>query len=89
MNFNLIPFVALWSVIALAVLGLLAWRKIVSSKEDDQLHVLDGATTDQVIVASKLDTIDKWGKILTVVAVVLGLLIAAAYVIENMGTRGL
>jgi hypothetical protein len=75
-------------MLALAVIVLLVWRKMVASKEDDQLHVLHGAVTDQVSVASKLDAIDKWGKILTVVAVVLGLLIAAAYTLDSMATRG-
>ena len=88
MHFNLLPFVAVWSMLALAVIVLLVWRKMVASKEDDQLHVLHGAVTDQVSVASKLDAIDKWGKILTVVAVVLGLLIAAAYTLDSMATRG-
>jgi hypothetical protein len=88
MPFNLIPFVAIWSMIALAVIFLLVWRKMVASKEDDQLHVLHGAASDQSTVASKLDMIDKWGKILTVIAVVSGLLLGAAYVLETMSTRG-
>ena len=52
----------------------------VASNEDDSLHVLHGALTQQTTVAQKLDVIDKWGKILTVITVVFGLLIAAAYV---------
>jgi uncharacterized membrane protein len=37
-------------------------------------------TTAQTSLAQKLDVIDKWGKILTVVTVVVGLLIAAVYI---------
>jgi hypothetical protein len=88
MHFNLTPFLAIWSVVALAVLVLLAVRSLVASKEDDSLHVMHGTVADQVTVANKLDVIDKWGKILTVVAVVLGLAIAAAYVYDSLLTRG-
>jgi hypothetical protein len=91
MQFNLIPYLAVWCVVALAVIVLLVTRKMVASKEDDQLHVLDGVpatATQQVTVAHRLDVIDKWGKILTVVAVVFGLAIAAVYVCTAFTTRG-
>jgi hypothetical protein len=41
---------------------------------------MHGALAPQTAVAQKLDVIDKWGKILTVITVISGLLIAAAYV---------
>jgi hypothetical protein len=89
MQLNLIPYLAIWSVFALAVIVLLITRKMVSSKEDDRLHVLDGApTTQQVTVAHKLDVIDKWGKILTVITVLFGLAIGAIYVVSTFNTRG-
>ena len=88
MSINLIPYVAVWSVVTLSVIVLLVMRKMVASKEDDQLHVLHGATTQQVNVASKLELIDRWGKILTVVAVVMGLAIATVYVYTSFATRG-
>ena len=80
MNFNFVPLFVVWGVLALVVLGLFIWRKNVASGEDDTLHVMHGALTQQTVLAQKLDMIDKWGKILTVVTVVLGLAIAAAYV---------
>ncbi|HTP35319.1 MAG TPA: hypothetical protein VMJ75_24250 [Candidatus Acidoferrales bacterium] len=88
MTFNLIPYVAVWSVIALAVVVLFIMRKMVSSKEDDNVHLLHGTVTEQVVVAKKLDVIDKWGKILTVIAVIMGAAIATAYVYSAFGTRG-
>jgi len=55
----------------------------VASHEDDTLHVLQGGPIgEQVAVANKLEQIDKWGKILTVIAVVFGLLVGAAYVYQ-------
>jgi len=80
MNFNFVPLFAVWGLLALTVLGLFIWRKAVASNEDDSLHVMHGTLTQQTDVAQKLDMIDKWGKILTVITVVLGLAIAAAYV---------
>ena len=80
MSFNFVPLFVAWGVLALVVLGLFIWRKNVASGEDDTLHVMHGALTQQTALAEKLDMIDKWGKILTVITVVLGLAIAAAYV---------
>jgi hypothetical protein len=80
MNFNLLPLLIAWIALALAVLALFLWRQAVARNEDDTLHVMHGTLTEQTSVAQKLDVIDKWGKILTVVAAVFGLLIAAAYI---------
>jgi hypothetical protein len=79
-NLNLTPFVALWAVVTATVIVLFIWRKIVSGKEDDSIHVSSGSLSQQTDLAQKLDQIDKWGKIMTVIAVVLGILVAAAYV---------
>jgi hypothetical protein len=84
---SFIPFIVLWALLALTVLALFVWRKTVASKEDDSLHVLDGASVEksfeQNAVAQKLDLIDKWGKIVTVVTVVYGLIIGALYVYQS------
>ena len=84
---SFVPFVILWILLALTVLTLFVWRKMVSSKEDDNLHVLDGASAaksaEQVAVAQKLDLIDKWGKIATIVAVVYGVILGALYVWQS------
>ena len=84
---SLIPFIVLWILVALTVLALLIWRKAVASKEDDQLHVLDGASVqksaEQITVSQKLDLIDKWGKMMTIVAVVYGLILGVLYVYQS------
>jgi hypothetical protein len=77
---NYLPILAVWIVLALVVLALFVWRQSVARNEDDSLHVMHGALAPQTAVAQKLDVIDKWGKILTVITVISGLLIAAAYV---------
>ena len=80
MSLDLRPYLVAWAVVALAVLALFVQRKRWSAKEDDNLHVMSAENPNQTMVAAKLDVIDKWGKILTVIAVVFGLAIAAAYV---------
>jgi hypothetical protein len=82
-----VPFVILWILLALTVLTLFIWRKTVASKEDDNLHVLDGASVaksaQQETIAHKLDFIDKWGKIVTVVAILYGVILGALYVWQS------
>ena len=84
---NLIPFLIGWIVLAVAVLTLFVWRKAVARHEDDNLHVLDGAavqqTALQVAVVKKLDMIDKWGKIATVLALVYGVVLGGLYVYQS------
>jgi hypothetical protein len=81
-----IPFVVLWALLALVVIGLIIYRRFVSAGEDDMIHVSDatGSTAaHQVSVARKLDQIDKWGKMLTVTTVVYGVILAAIYVYQS------
>ena len=77
---NLFPLVIVWIVLALVTLALFLWRQGIARSEDDSLHVMHGTTTSQTALSQKLDAIDKWGKITTVITVVLGLVIAAAYI---------
>jgi uncharacterized membrane protein len=87
MNLNLFPMLIVWVVLALGVLALFVWRQSVARDEDDSLHVMHGTLTQQTTLAQKLETLDKWGKIMTVITVVLGLLIAAAYVYGQFAGR--
>ena len=84
MSFNLLPLVAVEVVLAMVVAVMIVWRKTVSKNEDDQLHVLhsEGVAPQQALIAHKLDVIDKWGKIATVVAVVFGLLVAGLWIYQ-------
>jgi len=83
MHIDLRPFIGLEILLAIAVIVMIAWRKTVARGEDDTLHVLQGdVAQQQTVVAHKLDVIDKWGKMLTVIAVVFGVLLAVAYVYQ-------
>ena len=88
MNLDFRPYIAIWSLLALAVLLLFVRRKMVAAKEDDNLHVMSGENPQQAVVAAKLEVIDKWGKLLTVVAVILGLALAGLYVYSVFVGRG-
>jgi hypothetical protein len=80
MTTNYTPFLVLWGLMALSVLVLIIWRRQVAQHEDDSLHVLHAeAAPQQIAVAQKLETIDKWGKTLTILTVVAGFAIAAVY----------
>jgi len=83
---NLFPFLIVWILLAITILAMLVWRKSVARNEDEFLHLPDAASGQrslQVSVAHKLEIIDKWGKILTVVAVVAGLILGALYVYQG------
>jgi len=82
MNFDLRPFLALDIVFAAVVVALFIWRQSIARKEDDTVHVLHGELSEQTVVAAKLDKIDKWGKMATVVTVILGLLVGAGYLYQ-------
>jgi hypothetical protein len=77
---SFLPLFVVWIVLALGVLTLFLWRQAVARSEDDSLHVMHGTTTSQTTLSQKLDVLDKWGKVLTVITVVFGLVIAAAYI---------
>jgi hypothetical protein len=83
MNPIFVPALAAWCVLAAAVLGLAIFRRVVSSHEDDFLHVRETDTAvvaEQTAVARKLDVIDKWGKSLTAFTLVAGIALASYYV---------
>jgi uncharacterized membrane protein len=70
--------------LALAVLVMAGYRKIVSVREDETLHLVNRSeSARRVAIFHKLDGIDKWGKLLTVVAAIYGLLLAIAYTYQT------
>jgi hypothetical protein len=86
MNFNLLPFTVLWMALALVVIGLIGYRKWIARAEDDTLHIAEseiGMASQQMVVAQRLDMIDRWGKALTVVALVYGLAVTALFLFQT------
>ena len=85
-NIDLRPFLGLEIVFAAIVAALFVWRQTIARKEDDTIHVMHGELTQQTVVAAKLEKIDKWGKMFTLIAVVLGVLVGLAYVYQFWAT---
>lgn len=84
MHMNFIPFFGLWIVMAIGVIVMIAKRRSVAHQEDESIHVSDtGAVAHQVEINHKLDVIDKWGKILTAITVIYGLLLGALYLYQS------
>ena len=85
MNINLLPFTILWMILTAVVIGLIVYRKWVARDEDDTLHVLDSDIAMvqlQAAVARKLESIDRWGQRLTVIALVYGLAVGCGYLYQ-------
>ena len=83
---SFVPFVIVLSVLAVVVLALLAYRRKLTSWEDDTIHIGDGEveiTHQQELLAQKLARIDLVGKILTVIVVIGALVLGAIYVYIN------
>jgi hypothetical protein len=83
MNPAFLPLVTAWGALALMVIGLAMYRRMIAGHEDDSLHFHDKdvqLVAAQGVVAHKLEVIDKWGKLLTVVTAVTGLALAGYFV---------
>jgi hypothetical protein len=79
---NLTFYLATWVPLAVVVVLLAIYRNMMASHEDETIHVLDGDAPQiaaQSKLSHKLEVIERWGKILTVVVVVYGLTIGAMY----------
>lgn len=82
---------SLWVVLALAVLSLAGYRKMVSRNEDDLVHLSEADATlvnNQKSIATRLEWIDKWGKILTVVTLIFGIIVAGIYLYNGWMASG-
>jgi hypothetical protein len=86
MNLNLLPFAVTWAVLALIVLVLVVIRKKIAAGEDDTLHVMEGDAAmipRQHKIAHELELIDRWGKALTIVAILFGLTVGGLFVYQG------
>ncbi len=85
MILRLIPHLVIWAVLATVVVFLALYRRRINAKSDELLHVLDSEAQQlpgQEAVAKKLESVDRWGKILTAIAILYALGIAAYYMIS-------
>ena len=83
---NLIPYIASWAVIGIAVLALALYRKILTFHGDDEyVHLTEGEQRlipQQVALGHKLEVIDRWGKGLTIFTAAAGVLIVGVILFQ-------
>ena len=78
----MIWMISAWTLSACVVLALAIYRKVVAGHDDGLVHVADieeKTIAQQQGIAQKLEVIDRWGKILTVIVVLAGLGLAGMY----------
>ena len=86
MHLVLRPFLVLWLIEIAALIVVSFWRRSVAVQEDPALHLgTEHAVTaaQQVAIAKKLAQIDKWIKLLTLIVVVFGVLLGAAFLYKS------
>ena len=84
MHINFTPWMILWAALAPAVLVMAGYRKIASVREDETLHLVNPSeSARQLAIFHKLERIDKWGRLLTVVAAIYGLLLVMGYTYQT------
>lgn len=79
---NLMPLLAIWAVLAAVIVILWIYRSRLARQEDETLHVLNSDASkisQQMIVARKLETVERWGKLLTVLAILYGLVLLGLF----------
>ena len=84
------PYVVFWLILGFATLGLALYRKLISLKEEDYLHLAPGEEKlilKQEALAHRLNVVDRWGETLTVVTLVFGLILAGAYMYQEWLSR--
>lgn len=78
-------FVIFWAILGVATLALALYRKFVTMREDDYVHLSAGEERlipQQVATFKRIGAIDRWGITMTIVTVVLGLALAAMYLYQ-------
>jgi hypothetical protein len=76
------PLFIIWLVIGVVTAGLALYRKLLTLREEDVLHLGPGEEKlipEQSALAHRMDTIDVWGKALTIATVALGVVVAGLY----------
>ena len=95
MKVDFLPYAIAWGVLGVIVLIIAMLRRKIADKEDDTLKLGDGETADiakQEQIAKKLATIEMWGKTLTIILVVSGVILGLLYgwqMWEGSSTAGL
>jgi uncharacterized membrane protein len=72
----------IWVTMAIATGALALYRKFISREEVDVIHLRETESTvvsSQEAFAHRLEAIDHWGKVLTIVLIAYGVVLACGY----------
>jgi hypothetical protein len=84
MHIDLRPFLYLWIALDAVIIVLFGWRQSIARKEDASIDVLHSGSPLEATLNQKLEQIDKWVKLLTVIAVVYGVILGALYIYQGI-----
>lgn len=80
---NLYPFAIGWVLLLVVVIVLAFYRSRLAREEDDIPHISEPEAevyaSRQIAIARKLEKVEFWGKLLTVLLILYGLAIVAAF----------
>jgi len=80
---SLIPYVGAWALLAVLVLALALYRKLLTDNQgDNYVHISVGEARlipHQIAVNRKINRIDRWGEVLTLATLFAGLGLAGLY----------
>lgn len=82
---NVTGVVWIWVILGIVTLGLALYRRLASNREEDTVALgpgEEGRIPQQVALAERLRTIDRWGVSLTIITAVLGLCLAGAFLYQ-------
>lgn len=80
-------YLIVWICLGIATLGLALYRKFLTMKEDDYIHIEAWRAPEvarQETAARRFHAIDRLGEVLTIVTIVAGLAIAVAYIYAEL-----
>jgi hypothetical protein len=81
-NQTFIMLLASWGVLAAVVLGMAVYHNLLARREDDHIHFSEqeaALVNAQTQTAHRIDTLEKWSKMLTILLVSYGVVLALYY----------
>jgi hypothetical protein len=85
---SLIPYVGAWALLAVVVLALALYRKLLTDNQgDNYVHMSEGEARlipHQIAVNQKISRVDRWGEVLTLGTLFAGVALACLYLYQAL-----
>ena len=83
MNIDLLPFLYLWLALDAVIIVLFGWRQKISRAENASVKLTDPvAASHMTVLEAKLRKIDKWIKLLVIIAVIFGAVLGVLAIVQ-------